>query len=364
MYVEASPLHDVALALVDGLGPRRRRDLLARFGSARAVLEAGARELEGVPGIGRTLAAAVAASDLGVAAEHVARVRALGGSVLLPGHRGFPELLRDIPDPPLVLYARGRVDLLTQPAVAVVGSRRHTVYGARVTEMIAGRAAAAGLVVVSGLAIGIDAIAHREALAANGGTVAVLGTGVDIVYPRENRTLFERIAEAGCLLSERAPGVRPKPGAFQARNRLISGLAAALVVVEAGPRSGTSITAGCAAEQGRTVLAVPGPITGSASWGTNRLLRDGAKPLLEWEDLIEEYPELPRRAVPPEKDQSPDITSAERAVWDALGGDMRHVDQVATAAGLPVAQVLSTLSGMELRGIVRGQPGMHFLRVR
>lgn len=361
------PVHDVALAMVAGLGARRWAELVARFDGARNVLLASRAALATTGGIGPRLAARILAADLEAAERLLARVEAEGGVTLVPRHPQYPELLREIPDPPPVLFAAGRLELLQATAVSMVGSRDHTSYGAAVAQRLAGALARAGLVVVSGMARGIDAVAHEAALDAGGGSVGVLGNGLGVVYPAANRALYDRMARAGCLLTEFPPGERPQAGAFQARNRLVSGMAMTLVVVEAGERSGTAITVRHATDQGRTVLAVPGPITSRASWGTNRLIRDGAKPVLDPESVLEEYrvPGAPLASLDPAglaTPEPPSLSPDEDAIFRALTHEPVHVDHLAATTARPVGEVLATLSILEVQGLVRHEPGTRYAR--
>lgn len=360
--MEDPALRAVALALVPGLGARRWRELVARFGDARAVLGAGRGALEETRLVGPRLAERIARADLEPAARLVARVADAGGTVLVPRGEHYPPLLAEIPDPPPMLFALGRLDLLHAPSVSMVGSRNHTTYGATVARMLAGGLARAGLVVASGMARGIDAIAHEGALDAGGGSIGVLGNGFGVIYPAANRALYARMAREGCLLTEFPPGERPQAGAFQARNRLVSGLSLALVVVEGGRQSGTAITARHAADQGRTVLAVPGPITSPTSWGTNRLLRDGARPALDAESVLEEYGMTPPAQGGARLDPPSNLPAEEAAVLAVLGADATHVDRVCDAVARPVSEVLAALSALELRGLARHEPGQRFAR--
>ena len=263
----------------------------------------------------------------------------------------------------MVLFVRGRVELLRHPLIAaIVGTRHPSDYGIAVTRMAAEGCAGAGIGVVSGMARGCDAIAHRTALDAGGPTIGVLGNGFGVVYPAANRALYERMVSEGLLLSEFPPGERPHAGSFPRRNRLISGLARATLVVEAGATSGALITAGTALDQGREVLAVPGPILGAQSVGTNRLLRDGATPYLGTSDLLGLYPEVAAHLTP----------DAPRTTHDAPVSDplLKHVpregallDTIVDASGWPVAQVLDRLLEFELEGRVEQRPGRVFRRV-
>jgi DNA processing protein len=286
--------------------------------------------------------------------------------VLLPGDPAFPPLLAEIPDPPALLYACGNVSLLAGRAVGIVGSRDHSPYGADAARLLAAGVARAGVVVVSGMARGIDAVAHAAALDAGGKSVGVLGNGFGVIYPAANRELYERMATVGCLVSEQPPGERPHAGAFPRRNRLISGLAGVTVVVEAALTSGALITADCALDQGRTVLAVPGPITSPTSQGCNKLIQQGAKPALAPGDVLEELG-LPRAAAeqpaaPSQRSRTapPDLTALQHTLWETLRSEPRHVDALVATAGAETAAVLTALTELEMRGVVKQQPGMVF----
>jgi DNA processing protein len=293
----------------------------------------------------------------------------LGGRVLLTTDADFPELLRTIPDPPPVLFALGELRLLEPPAVAIVGSRDHTRYGAEVCRVLAVEAAAVGVVVVSGMARGLDAVAHGAALDAGGATIGVLGNGLGVVYPSANRELYDRVASGGLLLTEFPPGERPHVGSFPRRNRLISGLARVTVVVEAAAGSGALITAGTALDQGREVLAVPGPITSPMSVGCNRLIRDGATPFLEPADLLQHFPQCHRIVLSPPAgppmDTSPlpeSLTPEERELALLLGAQPLHLDDLVARSSRAAGDLLSLLCGLELAGVIEQRPGRLFRR--
>lgn len=359
----AARLAWVTLACLPGLGPRRLAGLLSRFDSPVDILAAPLAALRDVEGIPPSLARQIASCTTARAREFLAAVARSGQRLLVPSDPDFPASLRSIPDPPPLLFARGELDWLSRPAVAIIGSRQHSRYGEEVAAVLATVAAEAGAVVVSGMARGLDAIAHQAALDAGGGTIGVLGTGADIVYPARNRALFERVLSGGLLLTEFPPGERPAVGSFPRRNRIISGLAQWLVVVEAADASGTMITVGAALEQGREVLAVPGPITSPTSRGTNRLLRDGATPILTPDDLATILGAAPRHATPPDVVSAPCTLSTEEArVLGALTRDELHVDAVAMAAGLPIGSTLGVLLGLELGGLVEQLPGAMYRR--
>jgi DNA processing protein len=332
--------------------------LLATFESAKAALSASQKDLERVPGISRAAATAIRDADLGAGEKVRDRAEKLGAFVLVPTAVEFPPMLRDIPDAPTLLFALGRLEMLAADAVGIVGSRSHTRYGAAACRLFAGGLARAGLVVVSGMARGLDRVAHETALEQGGGTVGVLGNGLGVVYPAANRALYERVASEGCLLTEYPPGERPHAGSFPRRNRLISGLSRATIVVEAREKSGALITAECALAQGREVLAVPGPITSPLSLGCNRLIQHGAKPALGLRDVLEEFGQAvgdaPAVCIPA------NLTNAERDILDILGLGIEQVDDVATRSGRGVSEALAVLTSLEIRGLVTQEPGKLF----
>jgi len=352
----------LALASTPGIGPARMATLLDALGTALGAITAPVALLCSLPGISRAAATAIRAASIDQGQAMLDRLATLGGVVLLPDDARYPKALATIPDRPMLLFAMGNVALLEAPAVALVGSRDHSAYGADVCRVVADAAARAGLVVVSGLARGLDAVAHVSALDAGGGTIGVLGNGLGVVYPAANRALYERVGRDGLLLTEFPPGERPHAGSFPRRNRVISGLADVTVVIEAGARSGTLITVAAALDQGREVMAVPGPITSATSVGTNRLIRDGASPLLEAADLLAHYDGLaaPARglAEPPPPALAPDSAR----VFDHMAGDPVHLDVLAERLSEPAGRLLAILSGLELQGLIRQHPGHLFSR--
>ena len=358
----------LALAQVPGIGAARLRTLRSAFDSAAAALHAPHGAIAALPGFSRAAATAIRACSPRAGHAVLADLERLGASVLVPADPGFPPLLCEIPDPPAMLFVWGDVTWLARPAAGIVGSRDHTPYGGEAARHLATGVAGAGVVVVSGMARGIDAIAHAAALEAGGASVGVLGNGFGVIYPAANRTLYERMVARGCLVTELPPGERPHAGAFPKRNRLISGLAGVTVVVEAAPGSGALITADCALDQGRAVLAVPGPITSPTSLGCNKLIQQGAKPALAPGDILEELglpgaAEQGRGAVcagAPSRSQPPDLSDLQRSLWDALVVEPRHVDVLVATAGADTGAVLTALTEMEMRGVVQQRPGMVF----
>jgi DNA processing protein len=266
---------------------------------------------------------------------------------LHPEDADYPAALLDCPDHPRTLWARGDLSILARPCVAIVGTRRATAYAERVTRELARTLARAGACVISGLARGVDAAAHRGALEANGATAAVLGTGLDVVYPRGHAELQGFIGEQGLLLSELAPTYAAHGGSFPRRNRIIASLASVTVVVEAGPKSGALITAGYALELGRTVAAVPGPIDVPQSQGSNELLRDGATPITSMADAL-----ALMHLTAPIRSSELAVGGAERRLWDALGEGPADLDTLCTRSGLPAHEGMAAITALELRGIV------------
>jgi DNA processing protein len=359
----------LTLTQVPGMGSARLKNLLAVCSTALGAHSAPIAFLCTVPGVSRALATALKATPLETGRatlEHAAR---LGARVLLPEDAEYPALLQPIPEPPPVLFALGNDALMGRPAAAIVGSRDHSAYGAEVCRAIATAAAGAGVVIVSGMARGLDAVAQTAALDCGGSTIGVLGNGLGVVYPSANRALYDRVAKDGLLLTEFPPGERPNVGSFPRRNRLISGLARVTVVVEAAVGSGALITAGTALDQGREVMAVPGNITSPVSVGTNQLIRDGAAPVLEAEDLLQHFPELAQRTRPkPEMPATvrplPEALSVEeRQLAELLGTEAAHPDDLADRAKRPIGEVLGLLSGLEIAGVVEQRPGRVFRRL-
>jgi len=343
------------LALVPGIGATRLKTLIQHFGSPSGALAAPLAFLEAIPELKGTAAVVHRARiDAGYRVQD--DVTRLGGHLLLPGDERFPRSLFTVDPSPTHLFAAGRLDHLDRPAVAIVGSRDHTRYGADACEALAGGAAAAGLAVVSGMARGLDAVAHHAALAAGGASIGVLGCGLGVVYPESNRRLYNLMSRDGLLLTEAPPGERPQKGSFPKRNRLIAGLARVTVVVEAAVGGGALITAEAALEQGKDVLAVPGPVTSPTSVGPNRLLRDGAAPILDLEDLLSRYPEVkPVRA-----DADPDPATPTGAVVALLRAGPRQADELAATLRLPTGQILALLGIMEIQGLVLQRPGLTY----
>ncbi len=359
----------VALALTPGIGPNRIQAILQVCHTATGAFSAPFEFLRSIPGINKAAASAIAAGGVTAGLRALEDTERLGGCVLIADDPGYPALLREIPEVPPVLFALGDLALLARPAVAIVGSRDHSVYGGEVARALGWGAASGGLVVVSGMARGLDAIAHTAALDSGGGTIGVLGNGLGVIYPTANRALYQRVAAGGLLLTEFPPGERPTAGSFPRRNRLISGLARVTVVVEAAEGSGALITAGTALDQGREVMVVPGNITSPSSVGANRLIRDGAEPLLSSDDLLAHYPEAVRPPEgfadpPPATQPLPEgLGAAERAVAELLGTEPAVLDDLVGRSGRPPQELLAALCALEIAGVVEQRPGRLFRRV-
>jgi len=364
--------HWLALALIPGVGARTFHRLLQRFGSPEQVFAASRRTLEEIPGLKRASIEAIKSRTVvgESARRELSRIRELNLGLLRWGTPEYPPLLSNIPDPPALLYVKGHLTPDDQRAVAVVGSRHPSAYGLTVCKKLCVELAWQGWTVVSGMARGIDSAAHLGALEGGGRTLAVLGTGLDVVYPTENRKLYERIAGAGAVISELPLGTPPDPGNFPVRNRLISGLALGVVVVEATAKSGSLITAGMALEQGRQVFAVPGPLDREGVAGPHRLIKEGAKLVERAADITEELtpmvsPRILRGSARSERDEeAPAVPLAERErkIWDLLGVEPLHIDPIARQTGLSVAQASEVLLRLELMGLVKQLPGTLFVR--
>ena len=360
----------LCLTMVPGVGPHTGRTLLARFGTAGRVLEAPLSALRDVQGVGPKLAERISGARREFdPEEELDLCRKFGVAILPHNASGYPPPLLEIPDPPPVLYLRGTYEPRDQIAIALVGSRKCTPYGLRVAERLGASLARVGLTVVSGLARGIDAAAHRGALKAGGRTLAVLANGLADVYPPEHEELAREVAASGALLSEMSMLQSPLPGLFPQRNRLISGLCLGVVVIEATPRSGSLSTAHHAMEQNREVFAVPGPVDSLASQGCHRLIRDGARLVETVDDILEELGPLVRevRSGPDEPavrhPAELTLSDLERSILAKLDDKPAGVDQLIGQTGMTASQVLATLSVLEMRRLARRLPGHQFVRV-
>jgi len=352
------------LVLADRLVTAQK--MTAHFPDLEEIFRASSKKLEAVGASAAEAAALTSPRTIERAAKTLAWLDKEGYFLVTLEEPAYPAILREIFDPPFVLYGAGCPDALYEPAVAVVGARRPTPAGRAAAERLARDLAASGLVVVSGLARGIDSIAHWGALE-SGRTVAVLGSGLDDIYPQENKGLFRKVAETGAVITEFAPEAPPLPFHFPLRNRIISGLSLATVVVEATRQSGSLITARLSLEQNRDVMAVPGSPSSDLSRGTNWLIKSGAKLVETWEDVVEELPSPLRERFlshrETEKKKMPTLSSDEKKVFDRLSVETPvHIDDLVEAVDASVSELLGVLLNLELKGLVRQAPGKLFQR--
>ena len=391
MLTAEEELYWLALRLVPGLGTRRIGILLEKMQSPRAIFRASASELEaaGLPGgVARTVASGCSFEE---AATQQQKAKEAGAQLIPLSDARYPEMLRQIFDPPPVLFARGRIDLLSSVCIGVVGTRHPTPYGVAATERLTGDLARAGLTIVSGMARGIDTFAHRAALAAEGKTIAVLGCGVDIVYPSENRKLAAEIVAKGLIISEFPMEAVAFPQNFPIRNRVVSGLSYGVLVVEGAQYSGSGITARLAMDQGREVFSVPGNITSRMSWGPNLLIKQGAKLVQDWNDVVVDLPQAAqRRLIDDGRDRimnaglgvdaaaavesSGETAASElakphnqvaRRVLNHLKPDQScHLDTlVDTVEEASPSEIIAALFELEILGLAKQLPGRNFVRV-
>jgi DNA processing protein len=368
----------LALSLTPTLGPTRIRRLVEGFGGVEQVFRASLTELEAA-GLQAAGAQSIALGEsMQKADEELAKAATAGVHILSPDCDAYPRPLLQIYDPPVVLYVRGTVDTLSQPGIAVVGTRHPTPYGSGMAERLACDLAARGLIIFSGMARGVDSAAHKGCLSAKGKTVAVFGTGVDVTYPRENQKLAEQIlAAGGALVSEFPLGTSPTPQNFPIRNRIISGLSIGVLVIEAGEYSGTRITARCALEQSREVYAVPGNVTNKLSWGPNTLIKQGAKLVATWEDVWEELPTNVRLQLePPAEVESEQPESAslfdqkelsphERKLLALIKADEAiHIDELMEKleGKMSSSEIFSALFELEMASKIRQMPGKQYVK--
>jgi len=300
--------------------------------------------------------------------DEIEKITDRGIRLIHLGHPDYPEMLRNIDDPPLYFFMKGHIAPEDSKAIAIVGTRRPTIYGKRVAEWLASELSLAGFTIVSGLARGIDSIAHRASLQVGGRTIAVLGCGIDVVYPRENSRLLSEIVEKGYVISEFPLGTGPEKKNFPKRNRLISGLSLGTVVVEAAEKSGSLITARFALEQGREVFAVPGNINSEMSKGTNNLIREGAKLVAKTEDILEEFERLLtheiKRDIKNNSTDLPVLSDDERDIFEILTLQPKHIEQIVTESGLSPQLVMSSLFSLEMKGLIEKLAGGCYVRGR
>ncbi len=364
----------IALNMTPGVGPRKATQLLERFGSAENVFHARRNELESLRLKPETIESILKGEFHEKAEEELSKIKESGGDVLILDDGSYPYLLREIDDPPITLYVKGNWQVcFDEPCIAVVGSRRCSTYGENAAEMLSRDLAANGICVISGLARGIDTAAHRGAIKGNGKTIAVLGTGINQVYPKENARLVEEILDSGgAVVSQFSLETPPLRENFPYRNRIISGLSLGVLIVEASERSGSLITARLAMEQNREVMAVPGNITSKNSFGTNYLIKSGAKLVQQWQDVVAELPsEISAKILPPkigkeksvEEPKQNDLQPAglnknESKVWTLLSADEEiHIDELLEKSELSFGELNNVLVSLDLKDLVRVLPG-------
>jgi len=354
-------------SLVHHIGSRKLNFLLENFGSAKTIFNAPADELQdAMPAAKLAFSHIIKNRSLEYIETLLSQMEAKGIAYISRNNVRFPAMLKEIPDPPVGIFFMGTLPADNTEKVAIIGSRKCSEYGLLTARLLAMPLAAAGIVVVSGMAKGVDSMAHRGALQGAGITIAVLGCGVDICYPAENRQLKDEIVQKGCIISEYAPGVRPTPAFFPARNRIISGLCRGIVVTEAGLKSGTLITVDQAHEQGREVFAVPGNISSKLSQGTNQLIRDGAFPVSDHYDILNALGIIPNT-------QEGNVTHVvegagtrlapdEKRVYDNLSVEPVSFDTLAGIANIEIGKLHLICTGLELKGLAKKLPGSRYSR--
>jgi DNA processing protein len=380
--LDAAKMAWMALTLTPGMGPTRIWKAMNRLGAAERLFEASLTELEGLGMPAQSAQFCFEGKARAAAEDELKRVVEAGGRVLTPEDEAYPERLREIYDPPAVLWIRGNAELLSRPGIAVVGTRQPSPYGAGMAELLSRDLANRRLVILSGMARGVDTAAHKGAIEAGGKTVAVWGTGIDVIYPKENKKLAESIvASGGTIVSEYPLGTFPAPQNFPIRNRILSGMSVGVLVIEAAEYSGTRITARCAMEQNRDVYAVPGNVTNKNAWGPNTLIKQGAKLTATWEDVWEDLPSQIRLALEDEMASSGEGESKtggtaslfndtpmpehERIVFDKLRHDeSMQLDELIEQleATLGSSEIFAALFELELAGRVRQLPGKNYVR--
>src|SRR6267378_1486970 len=364
----------LALALTPGLASRLSARVLRRFDSPDGVFRATLRDLESCHLPAQVSQAIVKKESFKRAEKELDGVRKIANCRLLNWTEPeYPQTLLQIYDPPVLLYVRGDLQVLNLPSLSIVGTRRPTPYGTQMAQRLGRELAARGLVVVSGMARGIDAIGHQGALAVNGRAIGVLGTGINVCYPKENRKLYDKVLERGAIISEFPLRTHPAPENFPVRNRIVAGMPLGVVVVEGAQYSGSLITARLAMEFGREVFGVPGNVTQPVSFAPNQLIKQGAKLVTNGADVIEELPTSVRAALlqaeQPEAEQrnllaAAALNGSQKKLYDLLSTDQPvHIDDLVERSGLNSSEVLATLFDLEMKGVIRQLPGKQFSKV-
>jgi len=359
----------IILNMIPSVGSSISRRLVKFFGSPSAVLMASLRELSMVRGVTPSVCQNIIDYRDSIQVDReLDLINQYNCKVITIADENYPSSLKAIYDPPPILYVKGNLLPADSYAISVVGTRNATTYGIKVAEQLSGQLASRGITIVSGMAHGIDTFAHNGALNAKGRTIAVMGCGLDIIYPAENSSLFEKIISSGAVISELPMGTKPHRGMFPRRNRIISGMSLGTLVVEASKQSGAMITVDCALEQGREVFAVPGQIFSDTSKGTNELIKQGAKLVDSVEDILNELPSYAFQSSENESLKNEDaiiesqLSQEESAIWKVINSSPIHIDDISRRSALPIYKVSSTLVMLELKGLVQQLAGKMFVR--
>ena len=357
----SDPKFWIALSDVPDIGPVTARKLLAIYKKPEAVFKAPYKELANIRGIGPAKAKNIKGySEWGKIDAQLKKLDANGIKIVSFSNKDYPEMLKNIEDAPIVLYIKGIIQKEDRYAVAIVGSRKYSSYGKLAAEKLSSELSSMGFTIVSGMARGIDTLAHTAAINSGGRSIAVLGSGIDVPYPPENRGLMEKLAASGCVISEFPPGTPPERENFPKRNRIISGLSLGVLVVEATADSGSLITASCALEQGKEVFAVPGNINSVNSKGTNELIKKGAKLVQSAEDVIEELAPILKGYIRTREKANIELSVEEKRLCDIMTAEPKHVDMLSRESKMPAQKVLGILLSLELNGIAKQAEGKKF----
>ncbi len=349
----------ISLTAVSGIGPRRIRSILRKFPDLEDFSTLKRKDYLQIEGISTELADAVSKIDYDIGEKTMDSVRSIGGNYISYWDKDFPPLLQMIYDAPVGIFVLGKIPI--QPCIGIVGTRQPTIYGRKTTEKLTSELLNSGFCIVSGFARGIDTISHRKVVDLGGSTIAVLGCGVDVVYPAENKKLRDQILEQGAIISEYLPGAKPDAINFPKRNRIISGMSKGVIVVEAGKKSGAIITAMNALDQNREVFAVPGPVNSKKSFGTNTLIQQGAKLIMNINDILSEFQ---IEAQPPQVELLPKLTANEKKVYNSLSSKPVQIDELCNQLKMDTPEVLSILLSLELKNLLEQHPGKLFSRIR
>jgi DNA processing protein len=352
----------LALQTVPNLGPVRIRKLVQALGNPLAIFEKSKEELRYIKGINQQIIESIqSGSNFSLAEKYFNLIRTHNIGVFTLWDEEYPSLLQQISDPPPILFYKGHPDVLRKALMVIVGTRRPTSYGIAMTKKFSRELSQRGIPIVSGLARGVDTLAHQTALRNQNSTIAVLASGVDYIYPPENKNLSEQIIEKGILVSEFPPGIRPEPSFFTRRNRIISGLSEGVIVIEAGKSSGALITANYAIDQNREVFAIPGHITNPQAMGCLKLIQDGAKCLISIEDIFDELPYLAKQNQPNQPSLEL-LTEVQSLIMDILGYHPIHIDEILHKSGLNPQELNSVLFDLEMEGYIQQLPGKLFVK--